>query len=57
MKTKFYDIKADHDLRKYFVVERNTQKIVASYSYKPKESDRAQAAGRAQIHRLELNRR
>jgi hypothetical protein len=52
---KFYDVQADHEKCEYYVVARHTGKTVATYRYKG-ELDRGRAAGRANMHRLELNR-
>jgi hypothetical protein len=54
-KSTKYDVKANHDKREYYVVERDTDKVIASFKYKPKELDRGVAHGRANILRHRLN--
>lgn len=53
--TNYVDVKADHDKRQYYVVERATGKVVAKYNYSS-ELSRGEAAGRANLRRLEINR-
>lgn len=53
--TRFCDVRADHDKREYYVVERYTDKIVATYKYQKTELSRGVAHGRANLHRRAVN--
>jgi len=53
---KFHDVKADHEKREYYVVERDTGKVVATFRYKRRsELDRGRAHGMANFCRARLN--
>lgn len=53
-----HDVTADHDKREYYVVNRASGNVVATYPYKERsELSRGSAHGRANMHRLELNRK
>jgi len=57
-RSTYCDVKADHDKHEYYVVERATGTVIATYKYKARsETSRGIAAGRANMHRLEINRK